>query len=262
MPITVLLRGNATVTEPLPLILDSIVVLDVTCNGLADGGVTIYPNQGTPAFQYSIDGGVTFQAAQTFNGLGGGNVTVDVVDANGCAVSANAFISESQPLVANVTADTTICIGGTADICPTLVGGTAPFTYTYNGIGGGACLSTSVAGVYNIEITDANNCTSNIVSEEVFLNPAITMVVSPDVTICAGDAVTLTAEANGGDGGPYTYTWVNQNDLSTTNGAVQTLTLDQTTTFTVAAQDGCETPPGTGYCYCEYFPCPANSNFG
>lgn len=247
---------NANVAEPLPLIIDSITVQDVTCNGLMDGGITVWGNQGTPAYQYSIDGGANYQAGQTFNGLGAGTVNVTMQDANGCIVTGNATINESQPLIANITPDTTICIGGSATLCPTVSGGTAPFTYTWNGAAGGNCLTTGAAGTYDVIVTDANNCTSNQVSQEVFMNPAISVVVSPDQTVCAGDMVQITAEASGGDGGPYTYTWLDQTTMNTMTGQVQNVQVNQTTTFSVAVQDGCETPPGTGSVTISTFPVP------
>lgn len=237
---------TATVGEPLPIIIDSIVVVDVTCNGLADGGISIYANQGTPVYQYSIDGGTTFQAGNAFVGLAAGTVNVDVIDANGCATTGSALISESQPLIVSALNDTTICIGGTTNLCPTLQGGTGPFTYQWNGALGTACLNATTPGVYSYQVIDANNCTSNIESVEVFQNPPISLVLSPDAIVCPGDVITLTAEAVGGDGGPYTYNWVNQNDLSTSTGAVQNFTIDQNTTFSIGVTDGCETPAAVG----------------
>jgi gliding motility-associated-like protein len=237
---------TATVNEPLPLVIDSIVVLDVTCNGLMDGGVTVYANQGTPAYTFSIDGGVTFQGGQVFTALGAGLVNVDVLDLNGCTTSGNATITESQPLLATIDVDTTICIGGTATLCPTVIGGIAPFSYNWNGTVGPACLAVTAAGTFNVIVTDANNCTSALVSEDVFQFPPISVLTSLDVTICAGDSTVITAEATGGDGGPYTYTWLNQTNLTALTGQIQTVVVNQNTTFSIAVTDGCETPPGTG----------------
>jgi gliding motility-associated-like protein len=234
----------ATVGEPTQVQIDNIAVTDVTCNGLADGAITITVSQGTPTYTYSIDG-INFQAANVFNALGAGNVTVDVQDANGCPVQGNAVISESQPLVATLGNDTTICIGGSADICATTVGGTAPFDFSFNGISNGVnnCITSPIAANFDLIVTDANGCTSALVSQEVFQFTALSVIAGTDATICAGDAVQLTAEANGGDGGPYVYTWVNQNDFSTLNGAVQNVNPTVNTVYTVGVQDGCETPP-------------------
>ena len=250
--------SNGLVGEPLALQIDNIAVTDVTCNGLSDGAITITASQGTPAYQYSIDGGASFQASATFNGLGAGNVTVDVEDNNGCATIGNAVISESQPLVATLDNDTTICIGGTATLCANTSGGTAPFDFAFNGISNGAnnCLSTNAPGAYDLIVTDANGCTSAQVTQNVTLNPAINLIAGIDATICAGDFTQLTAEATGGDGGPYTYTWVNQNDMSTLNGAIQSVNPQTNTVYTVVAQDGCETPPANASVTISTYPVP------
>jgi gliding motility-associated-like protein len=234
-----------TVGEPTQLQIDNIAVTDVTCNGLSDGAITITASEGTPAYQYSVDGGVSFQASATFNSLSSGNITVDVEDNNGCSVTASAFISESQPLLATLENDTIICIGGTASLCATTSGGTAPFDFEFNAVSNGAinCLDTNLPGDYELIVTDDNGCTSAPVAQNVSLNPPINLIAGIDATICAGDFTQLTAEAIGGDGGPYTYTWVNQNDMSTMNGAIQNVNPQNTTLYTVVVQDGCETPP-------------------
>lgn len=236
----------AVVGEPTQVQIDLLAITDVTCNGLSDGGVTVTVSQGTPGYTYSVDG-VNFQVSNVFIGLPAGNVTVDVLDLNNCPVQGVDVISESQPLIATLANDTTICIGGTATICATTLGGTAPFDFSFNGISNGIvnCIASPLAANFNLIVTDANGCTSAAVSQEVFQFSTISLIAGTDATICAGDPVQLTAEANGGDGGPYTYTWVDQNDLSTLIGAVQNVNPTINTVYTVAVQDGCETPPVT-----------------
>jgi len=250
---------TVAVAEPLPLQIDNIAVTDVTCNGLSDGAITINASQGTAPYTYSIDGGMTFQAANNFTNLSAGNVNVDVLDANGCTTASNALISESQPLAATLGNDTTICIGGTADVCAMISGGTAPFNYAFNGISNGTnnCLATQVAGNYQLQVTDANGCTSAPVAQQVSLFTPINLLAGTDNTICAGDFTQLTAEATGGDGGPYTYTWVNQNDLSTLNGPIQNVNPTVNTVYSVIVQDGCETPPANANVTISTYPVPA-----
>ncbi|MEX1000957.1 MAG: PKD domain-containing protein [Crocinitomicaceae bacterium] len=246
---------SVTVGEPLPLLIDSVVVTDVTCNGLSDGAIEIYASQGTSPYTYSVDG-VNYQNSAIFNGLSSGTVNVYVTDDNNCSASTTEQISESQPLVADMITDTIICIGGTATLCPSVTGGTAPYSYTWNGAPGPDCLVTGTSGVYSVEIEDANNCTSNTVAAEVIQYPAISLVVSPDQTICAGDEVQLIAEASGGDGGPYTFVWVNQNTMNTMNGAVQDVNPTTNTTYTVGVTDGCETPAALGDVVISTYPVP------
>ncbi len=62
-------------TEPSPL------TLEVTT---ADGELTAHAAGGTPPYQFSLDGGVTWQADSTFSDLMPGTYTVLVRDLNGC----------------------------------------------------------------------------------------------------------------------------------------------------------------------------------
>lgn len=232
------------VGEPTPVQIDNIIITDVTCNGLADGAVEIIASQGTGPYTYSDDN-ITFQAGNIMNGLSAGNVNVFVNDANGCQTTGNGNISQSQPLIATLSVDTTICDGGMANLCTTIQGGTAPYTYTWNGVPSGnlQCLPTNLAGNYTVEVADANGCTSVIDDQNVTVLPPLQLTAGTDVTICSGDAANLFAEALGGNGGPYTYTWTNDQDATVMNGNAQVVNPIQTTVYTVNADDGCSTAP-------------------
>lgn len=85
------MTAQVTITEP-PAVTGVIASqTDVSCFGLADGSVTITGGGGTPALQYSIDGG-PFGGSNVFTGLTGGAHTVTVQDANGCQVTVNVNI--------------------------------------------------------------------------------------------------------------------------------------------------------------------------
>lgn len=232
------------VGEPTPVQIDNIIITDVTCNGLSDGAVEIFASQGTGPYTYSDDN-VIFQAGPIINGLSAGNITVYVNDANGCQATGNAVISQSQPLIVALSNDTTICDGGMANLCTVLQGGTAPYSFTWNGVASGnlPCLPTNVAGNYTVEVSDANGCTSVIDDQNVFVNPPLQLNAGSDATVCAGDPANLFAEALGGNGGPYTFTWTNDQDATVLNGNTQVVNPIQTTVYTVNVDDGCSTPP-------------------
>lgn len=245
------------VSEPAELIIDAINVNDVTCNGLSDGEIEIILAGGTAPYNYSADGGTTFSATNIFTGISAGTVDVVVVDNNGCSVFGTAAINESEPLVATLASDTMICQAGTAVLCPTLSGGTAPYIYYWDGFAGSSCLSTSTAGTYNLEVEDANGCTSAVVSQGVDLYPSLNVAVSPDVTICPGDEVSLSAEASGGIGLPYSYAWTNSIDGTILTGQIQTVFPTEAGTYTVFVEDACETPGVAATVNVSIFPFPA-----
>ena len=66
---------DVTLTDPAPLTLETT---------LTDDTIVAHASGGTPPYQYSIDGGVTFQTDSTFSDLPPGDYTVLVRDLNGC----------------------------------------------------------------------------------------------------------------------------------------------------------------------------------
>lgn len=233
------ITGLATVTEPAELVIDDIVVTDVTCNGLMDGEITVLASGGTTAYQYRVDGG-TYQLSPTFTGLGGGSITVDVMDANGCFVTQDAFLDEADPIVLTMGSDTTICLGGEATLCPTITGGTAPYTYVWDGAPDTFCLSTSSVGVHTLEVEDVNGCTSELLNQTVFQYEPLSVFASGSITICPGDDVVLAGEAAGEGPSAYSYEWTNDIDGSSLFGPVQNVNPNVTTIYTLTVSSGCE----------------------
>lgn len=104
--------ANTTVniTQPTQLIFDSLVLSDVTCS-LNDGQIFIYPNGGTPTYDYFIDGLIS---NDTITNLSGGNYTVSVTDNNGCTIDSIVFIDFPTPINISVSpVDTILCVPGT-----------------------------------------------------------------------------------------------------------------------------------------------------
>lgn len=238
------ITGVTDVLEPAPLVIDDVAVTDVTCNGLMDGEVTITTSGGTEAYQYRVDGGA-LQPSPTFTGLGGGPITVEVVDANGCTATEDAFLAEADPIVLTMGDDTTICVGGNAVLCPTITGGTAPFTYIWDGAPDATCLTTDVIGVHTLQVSDANGCTSETLDQEVFQYVPLSVFASSAISICPGDDVVIAGEADGEGPEAYTYEWTNDVDGSVLFGPVQTVNPGTTTTYTLTVSSGCENTAST-----------------
>ncbi|MFT5822163.1 MAG: gliding motility-associated-like protein [Crocinitomix sp.] len=231
--------GVTDVVEPMPIVIDDVIVTDVTCNGLMDGEVTIVASGGTVAYLYNVDGGLD-QVSPTFTGLGGGAITVGVVDANGCTTTVDAFLDEADPIVLTMGPDTTICLGGEAELCPTVTGGTAPYTYIWDGAPDTECLITSVIGVHTLEIEDINGCTTEILEQTVNQYIPLSVFGSDAISVCPGDEVIIAGEAAGDGPAGYTYEWTNDVDGSVLFGPVQTVTPGSTTTYTLTVSSGCE----------------------
>ncbi|MCC7465497.1 MAG: T9SS type A sorting domain-containing protein, partial [Saprospiraceae bacterium] len=150
-------NGCAAVTSftiNVPPLAVSSLVENVSCNGSADGTVTVNATGGIPPYEYSLNGS-PFQTGNVFNNVPPGSLTLVVRDADGGQISTTVTVLEPQFLALSATA-----AGST--ITATANGGTAPYEYSLNG---GASQSSGVfsnlaPGAYTVLVTDANGCTA------------------------------------------------------------------------------------------------------
>ncbi len=105
---------NVIVTQPAILSL-SLAMQNASCNGGADGRITATAGGGNGGLQYSIDGGVTYQASNIFNVLPG-SYTIIIKDVKNCTVSQSITVGLSNNLSITPAADQTICEGSTAQL--------------------------------------------------------------------------------------------------------------------------------------------------
>lgn len=185
----------------------TIATTPASCAG-NDGTIVLTPTTGTGPYTYSIDGGVTFQASNTFSNLIPGSYTITFQDAIGCSGTKAGTITSSTGITGTATASQTSCPGASnATITATSGSGTAPFTYS---IDGGVTFQASnmfnsiAAGTYTITFKDNTGCTGTA-SVTVTNGPAITGTATATPTTCLGASdATLTVSPT--IAGTYTYT--------------------------------------------------------
>lgn len=208
---------TATATDasfdcPLPLEINAITVQPALCFGQANGQAAVSATGGTGAYTYLWNDPGAQQSAQAVNLLAG-NYTVTVTDANGCSVVGQTNVGQPDPLVVSLSVTHVRCFGG-ADGSATAVseGGTPQFSYAWNVPGAGAQVQNLPAGPVRVTVTDANGCSATA-------GPV--NVTQPATPVQAGGAQTRAAcygqtngqaqaSASGGNGGPFTYDWSNQ----------------------------------------------------
>ena len=206
----------------------------ITCNNAANGIAFVNPTGGVNGYTYtwSPSGG----NGNTASNLGAGMYTILIVDGNGCyAIDSVNMINPTPMLVTPFVVDET-CNGGTnASASVSVSGGTGPYSYTWSpAVGIGASALSITAGNYTVTITDSTGCTATMAFS--ITQPApVTIAMSNDTTICAGQPITIHGLAAGGHG-PYSYVWNNGVFVNT-----QTVTPLTTTTYTLIATDanGC-----------------------
>ncbi|MBK7690029.1 MAG: SprB repeat-containing protein [Bacteroidetes bacterium] len=213
-----------SLVQPPTLSVTAAVGNNIPCYG-GNTSITVTVSGGTPAFQYSINGGPA-QASNIFNSIIAGVYTISVTDANGC--SGSSIITVSQPAILDwqsVTATNIPCGGGNVGVISAVAQGGVP-TISYqifpglmvNNIG---TFSNLAAGSYNIIATDANGCTA-ITSVTIAqpAGPTFTNISVVDPT-CNNQNGSIIATATGING-PITYT-LNPGNISNITGTFSPL---------------------------------------
>ena len=103
---------NAALTLTQPAVLNAAVAkTDVTiCFGNNNGSITISgPSGGSGNYEYTINGGASWQASGTYNSLTAGTYNVQIRDANvtTCVIILNAALTITQPVVLNASVAST-----------------------------------------------------------------------------------------------------------------------------------------------------------
>jgi gliding motility-associated-like protein len=198
-----------SITQPATVLI-SITNLNVACFGDNTGSLTAsVQSGGTAPFQFQWDAAANNQLGNTATGLIAGSYTVTVTDANTCAYTSSATITEPiNALTVSATGTDISCASandGTA--LATIQGGTPGYSYLWNDPQ--AQTSNPAVGlasnIYQVTVTDANGCNE---SDTTFIdapNPII-VVSNPDSANCWGEATgAINVFAQGGTGLGYAY---------------------------------------------------------
>ncbi|MBL0147098.1 MAG: SprB repeat-containing protein [Chitinophagaceae bacterium] len=160
------------------------------------GSITITAT-GTPTLQYSING-INYVFTSTFNGLAPGNYIAYVKDGAGCISAVAVTVAATAGPSLNVTNTPSSCNINDGTITATASGGTAPYTYSIDGVSyGAAFLFTGLApGNYTVYVKDFNNCIKTATTS--VLNASeLTLAVSVINSSCNGNSGKITATATG-----------------------------------------------------------------
>jgi gliding motility-associated-like protein len=199
-----------TITEPDDIQISLNTENDITCFGSDNGSIDIEISGGTGSYIYSWTSTNGFTSAtQDINNLPPGDYTVLVTDANSCGPK-TAMFTITQPPILEVTLNNQTnvdCYGAsTGAIDVNIIGGTAPYSYTWSNGEVTEDISNIPAGQYEIVVTDSLGCVQNLwititQSSEIIIDVVTTPIV------CYGDNnATLNATISGGVA-PYQYQW-------------------------------------------------------
>ena len=199
--------GSDTLENPDEVIVTANIV-DVSCNGLCDGSISLNPTGGSSPYTYVWSNAGT---ASSISNVCAGSYYVTTTDANNCS-SVDTF-TVAQPSTISLSIAITQLIGcsGNCDgeMTATVSGGTGPYSLAWSNGGVGTSAIGLCAGTYTVTVTDANGCEkdTSLVIDEPDPIDANLLITNANCGMCDGQIVL--SGTSGGDGGPYTLAWSN-----------------------------------------------------
>lgn len=193
------------VNEPAPIVIDSIQLISSHCNQ-QNGSAMVFASGGTGTLNFSWDiNGQTIDSSFTGN-ISAGIYYLTVSDNNSCSIVDTVSLSDINAATADFTIMDNLCYGDSAGFAAAfMVGGTAPFTYSWDGVQGNESVNNLTAGIHNFSAIDAVGCITNMQFTIAEPNELILTTDSVTHNLCFGECsgkIELTAS---GGISPYSF---------------------------------------------------------
>ncbi|WP_190304163.1 Ig-like domain-containing protein, partial [Paenimyroides baculatum] len=194
------------ITQPIPLMVQSVSQTNVSCNAGANGTAGIVAMGGNAPYTYLWSNGAT---ASTVSNLSAGVYTVTVTDSTLNIITESFTITEPLALATTMAKTDITCnfaSNGTATV--SVIGGTSPYTYFWsNGMTSANATNLNV-GNYTVSITDANGCKTTATVSITQPTALVAAVTSTNIS-CYGQVDGTASVIVSGGTAPYTYSWSN-----------------------------------------------------
>jgi gliding motility-associated-like protein len=204
--------STLTITQPTPLHLTNLQIVNPTCDGYTDGSVSFAGIGGTTPYLYNINNG-NYSSLNVFQSLGQGSYQLTVKDSNNCTHDTTVNLVGYPPIyVDSATITPASCFGvndGTLTVHAS--GGNAPLKYALNsGLPGLSNFFTGLAATnYSIKVVDNTGCEKD---SSIFIPSPVVMdlsfVIANNDCVGTDDAGAIGVHVSGGNA-PYAYLWNN-----------------------------------------------------
>jgi len=222
--------SNNTLSCQSPAVLTANTTATSGCSNTGSATVTVTGYTGTPTYHWLPNG----QSTPSINNLPSGTYTCNVNIQQACGIitqtiSAYVGISGSSVVLTSSQKNLTCNGASNASATVTAIGGTSPYTCTWNTnpVQTGLVATNISAGTYTATVTDNGGCHSDI--EITITNPpAMQVSVGTTSTTCTGSIGTASVNVLSNGVAPYTYVWSTnpiQNTQTATGLAYGTYTV-------------------------------------
>ena len=196
---------NLVIAQPTRIV-PSIFINNVTCNGFANGSISISATGGTPGYTFS-NGVAAYQLSGFYPNTTAGTYTLHTKDTVGCIIDTTVTVIQPTPITESLVVTNVLCNGGsTGAVTVNAVGGTPPYQYAYDAgvYSASNALTGFNVGLHTIHLKDGNNCIKDTVIN--ITQPAVLRLgyTATQPSCNAGNNGVITITGTGGTT-PYTY---------------------------------------------------------
>lgn len=179
---------------------------NVSCNGAADGAVTLSVMGGTMPYTFSWSNGAT---TQNISNLPPGNYSLTITDAGNCVTNYSVMITEPPAISLMLSAQADVLCFGDMNGSATVMGsgGTGNLAYSWSTGGNTNSVNNLPAGMHTAYVTDANGCQDSV--SVTIAEPAQLMSAVGGENNIANLMVGRAWVSISGGTPPYNYTWNN-----------------------------------------------------
>ena len=172
--------NDILIDEPLQFNLSGIIE-DVSCNGYADGAVTLSASGGTPAYSYLWNDGAT---SVVRSDLEPGTYSIIATDNNSCTASISVMLTNPPGLSVSSEELNPTCRnnGGDGSIVLNVSSALPPYEFNWSNGSDDRENRNLEPGNYSVTVTDANGC---------FEEYSFTLTYQYDFSVHASDSITI-----------------------------------------------------------------------
>ena len=203
---------------------------NVTCNGNADGEISIAISGGTLPYK-TIIWSTGAQSVTTLSSLAANNYSVFVGDSFSCSVSQSYQITEPNQILLNTSTNDIFCNGDNNGVASVLVtGGNSPISFAWSNNKIGPQIDSLASGFYTVSATDAKGCLDSA-TVQIFEPNMLTGFLNSFPVSCFGKNDGSAQISVIGGTTPYNYLWesgAQTNNATKLSGGYQNITVTDT----------------------------------